>query len=342
MQVDVAIIGGGVAGAAAAVALCRAGTRVAVLERGLYAQRSVGEHLPPAARPLLARLGLLGQVMRGGPDLSERSYLFGAYGEGWNLDRQRLGRDLADAAQEAGAILVLGARLGALERDAAGWRIEVATPDAHHRLRSRFVVDASGRSAAVARRLGARRVAADDLVALVGLCRAGDSIGEDAALLVEALPEGWWYEVPVPGGLAIAAWLTDRRAMQDGSRGAVALWRRQFGQARHLRLPRAVEPLELRIGSAHTAWTEPAAGEGWLAIGDAALAPDPLSSSGLLSALETALAAATALAAGTGPAFRSYAGWLEARRRRFLLERAQTYALEHRWPDHRFWQHRHR
>jgi flavin-dependent dehydrogenase len=107
-------------------------------------------------------------------------------------------------------------------------------------------------------------------------------------------------------------------------------------------LPRAVEPLELRIGSARTAWTEPAAGEGWLAIGDAALAPDPLSSSGLLSALETALAAATALAAGTGPAFRSYAGWLEARRRRFLLERAQTYALEQRWPDHRFWQHRHR
>ena len=51
---DVAIIGGGPAGIATALALTRAGRRVAVIERTRYDGVRIGETLPPRARPLLA------------------------------------------------------------------------------------------------------------------------------------------------------------------------------------------------------------------------------------------------------------------------------------------------
>lgn len=53
---DVAIIGGGPAGCAAAISLALSGLRVALLERTSYGPARVGETLPPAVQPLLREL----------------------------------------------------------------------------------------------------------------------------------------------------------------------------------------------------------------------------------------------------------------------------------------------
>jgi flavin-dependent dehydrogenase len=62
----------------------------------------------------------------------------------------------------------------------------------------------------------------------------------------------------------------------------------------------------------HSAWIERAAGPGWIAIGDAALACDPLSARGLFNGLYTALLGAGAvrevLATGRTDALREYQG----------------------------------
>jgi 2-polyprenyl-6-methoxyphenol hydroxylase-like FAD-dependent oxidoreductase len=55
-QADVAIIGGGPAGAVAALTLARLGVTVALLDAGTR-HSLVGETLPPAIRPVLDRLG---------------------------------------------------------------------------------------------------------------------------------------------------------------------------------------------------------------------------------------------------------------------------------------------
>ena len=52
--------------------------------------------------------------------------------------------------------------------------------------------------------------------------------------------------------------------------------------------------------AAHSSWIEAASGPGWLAVGDAALACDPLSSQGLFNALYSALMAATRPETSTG------------------------------------------
>ena len=57
-ECDVAIVGGGPAGATAALTLARAGLLVFLIEGLRYERPRVGETLPPSAQPLLHRLGL--------------------------------------------------------------------------------------------------------------------------------------------------------------------------------------------------------------------------------------------------------------------------------------------
>jgi flavin-dependent dehydrogenase len=92
--------------------------------------------------------------------------------------------------------------------------------------------------------------------------------------------------------------------------------------------------------AAHTSWIEAAAGPGWLAVGDAALACDPLSSQGLFNALYSALMAANALRralAGDADALADYqrtiARVVDAHRDNL----AAYYSMESRWPTLPFW-----
>src|SRR5438105_2753114 len=63
---DVAIIGGGPAGAATAIALQRAGYTTVLLERTHYERTRIGETLAPPARSLLAQLGVLDRFLSDG------------------------------------------------------------------------------------------------------------------------------------------------------------------------------------------------------------------------------------------------------------------------------------
>jgi 2-polyprenyl-6-methoxyphenol hydroxylase-like FAD-dependent oxidoreductase len=72
----------------------------------------------------------------------------------------------------------------------------------------------------------------------------------------------------------------------------------------------------------------------WLAVGDAALAVDPISGSGVVRALRTAVAAAGAARPALDGARDSLAAYDDDRNREctaYLVERASYYAME-RWP----------
>ena len=87
----------------------------------------------------------------------------------------------------------------------------------------------------------------------------------------------------------------------------------------------------------------PCAGPGWLAVGDAALSFDPLSSQGLLNALFTGLAAAVAAEAhleGDADAMPGHARALAGIQAAYERHLGLYYAQEDRWPDRPFWQRR--
>ncbi len=129
---EVVIVGGGLAGCAAAIEIARAGRDVVLIERESRAQHKVcGEFLSREALKYLEGLGLdvadIGAVpisavrLACGARLSEAKLPFQAM----SLTRRRLDEELLRLAAEAGATIMRGCGVQALEREDAGWRARV-------------------------------------------------------------------------------------------------------------------------------------------------------------------------------------------------------------------------
>jgi hypothetical protein len=133
--------------------------------------------------------------------------------------------------------------------------------------------------------------------------------------------------------------LTDADLMPRAGRRA-DLWRHLVGAGSVLRHLADAAPPRVEVVSARTQRLGRAGGEGWLAVGDAAMAFDPLASDGIAKALDDGIEAVAALAGGPD-ALRRREARLAERFDRYCQEHGVCYGLERRWPDRAFWRRRH-
>lgn len=358
---DVVVLGGGPAGAAAALTLLHySSLSVAVVERSGYDGPRIGETLSPGVQGLLSYLKVSADFAAGGhqPSLGTsaawgsrtvqtRDFLFTPFGKGWHLDRRRFDSMLAEAVQKAGGTLWRNARLAGSRHTPGGpWRLAVERDGARMDVRARFVVDATGRAATLARRLGVKRRTTDRLVAMAETFHFRRAVPEDTFTLVEACRTGWWYSARLPGGSMIAAFMTDADIAQREGLQSPQAWLAALAEAEHTsaRL-RAGRPAgSWRTHAAHSACLEEMFGPGWVAAGDAAVSHDPLSSSGIPRALDSGIHAARGaydvLVRGRTSTLQSYAAALQEGFTAYLATRAQYYRMETRWPDSAFWRRR--
>jgi flavin-dependent dehydrogenase len=359
-DLDVLVVGGGPAGATAALALRRRGIRVGVVERPPSRQARVGETLSPTIRVPLGRLGLWDRFRTDGhlpspgtvavwddPAPADNDFIFDAHGHGWHVDRARFDAMLLDEARAAGAGLHRASRISRCQRaSAGGWEVDVAGTGPALTLRARWLLDATGRGAHLAPRLGACRRRWDRLVGLVAPVDPGPSI--DPRTFVEATAEGWWYLAMLPSGRALTAFMTDADLLPRNRGGLWTHWQCHLERTELIRslVGRRDPRGTVRVVSAGTSWLEPVGGPDWLAIGDAATAHDPLWGQGILHALESGCRAAHAVSrvlqegAATAPA--EYASWVRAGSLRYRAEHLDQYARVTRWPSAPFWRRRQR
>jgi flavin-dependent dehydrogenase len=356
---DVVVVGGGPGGCAAAIAL-RAhapGLRVALAEATDYAEPRIGETLPPPAAGLLRHLGawdaFAAQGHRpaygtaaawGSAQPHDNDFLFQTHGVGWHLDRAAFDAMLAAQAEARGVLVLRGTRVTGAAREGGGWRLRSGTGGG---MRTRFVVDATGTGAGFARRHGgARNVTCDRLA---GFCRFfRETSPADPRTLVEAFADGWWYTAALPGGVRIAACMTDTdlaRGMGIDGEDAWHALLRETAPRVGARLAGAEPVGEPVVRAARSRRLDPAAGEGWIAVGDAASTFDPLSSQGVLKALRSGIYAAYAagdlLSRGDDAGMLRYRAFAAREFEGYLRTRARYYADEQRWPGSEFWRRRH-
>lgn len=354
--VDVVVVGGGPAGGAAALRLARAGCSVVIAERSDYVRPRMGETLPPIINLELSELGLLDTFVAQRPTPSHesasawsdgavtaRSTIFDPYGVGWHVDRARFDAMFTDGAAGAGATVMCRADVHAVTREADGsLTVVIDHPGGRRVVPSREVVDATGRSARIARALGATSRRLDTLVAVSVVCELPPGVAPGDTF-VEAAADGWWYASPLPGGRRIISFFTDSSIARSMGVTDPSGWWEALHRTDHVvHLARqAVPTARPTVASAASRVLSPAAGDDWMAIGDAALAVDPLSSSGVANALAWARAASAVLAgpaAGRVAGAVAYDASIAAAAARYVAERARYYGLEERFADAPFWQ----
>ena len=277
MVADVAIAGGGPAGAALAIELGRRGVRVALYEKARYPRlKACGEGLLPHGVTALAGIAGLPDAprIRGLRFVAGGASTIADFPEGFGLVVRR---DWFDAwlFDEAAATPNVDARMGAAYRSEG----------------ERFLVGADGRHSRFHRRLPARRPqhARVGLSAhVVGLDEVGDRVE------VFFHRDGEVYIAPTGGGETLVAALFPRdRFRRDGLTHLLDTIPEIRDRARRIELTTpvlAASPLGLRLARV--------VDRDLLLIGDAAGAPDPITGDGIALALASVKPAAEAIVSG--------------------------------------------
>jgi flavin-dependent dehydrogenase len=281
-RVEIAVVGAGPAGATVARLLARQGRQVLLINSrqptkdrleilspnamsvvsGLQLEDILQE--PAIARPCVGIRRLWGRESEELDDFIRRPG-----SKGFVIDRARLDARLRTLAHAAGAAAIEG-RVLSVRQEHDSFELQIGYEGATTRLSASLVVDATGRAAAVACRLGAERILTERLVAECQLFdRSGLPSQEAVWLEVEGHSGSWTYMTFGPDGRR-EGWIV----YQDH--------RRHFARGNLL--------------NASAACLTHAAGQGWIAIGDAAAAFDPIASQGLVNALSSALVAAGVIA----------------------------------------------
>lgn len=315
---DVLIAGGGPAGASAAIHLARQGARVLVVEQKKFPRAKLcGEFISPECLAHFDRLGVKDAILAaGGVALVETVFYapsgrrvaipsewFGADSRGAALGLSRAAMDdlLARGARDAGACVIHGAEAKGLLIEAArilGARVSVEGQPAVNVL-ARVVIDATGRSRALARRAAPERATPRaSLVAFKAHLKNADAA--PGCCEIYFYRGGYGGLSSVEGDLSNVCFIAPAskvRALQSDPEAVMrALVAGQNARA----------ALALRCASVASEWVSVALrgfgrgplgdAHGLLAIGDAASFIDPFTGSGILMALESGDLAARVIA----------------------------------------------
>jgi flavin-dependent dehydrogenase len=309
-----------------------------------------GETLPPQLRPELRRVGisLSGVSVEGlesyGIDASWggahhfRSHVVDADGNGWHVDKDSFTRALLIASEAAGST-VLSSRVIEVNRRRAMWDVWVIANGRRQRLSTRFLIDATGRAATIAKKLGARRRLLDMLCSVSAVVVRPQM---PQTLCVESTPYGWWYVAPYTATHAVATLMSDHDLVRSMRAYRVSEWKSLLRQT-HLPGADTISNLTVTVRPCESAILDRVAGDGWVAVGDAASLLDPLASAGVLKAIHGArIVGQLALdyLRGTAKSSVDYQGYVHEGFRRYSIQRNEQYRLEHRWTDQHFWRRR--
>ncbi|HYZ99700.1 MAG TPA: geranylgeranyl reductase family protein [Acidimicrobiales bacterium] len=308
---DVVVVGGGPAGAAAAITLARAGRGVVVVDRARFPRDKVcGDGLTTGALRLLEGLGLdpggvaswrrVDDVVVRGPAGHEVTFPM-PRGDGTHAAvarRSDLDAALLDVARTAGVTVLDGyASVGARE-DAREVTVAV---DGMGELTAPYAVAADGMWSPTRKHLG---LAASGYRGEWHAFRqyfGGVATLASRQLFVWFEPDllpGYAWSFPLAGGVANVGFGTVRGGKVTRVRDMAGIWRELLRRP-HIR---RVLGDGARPESRHRAWPIPArvdqavlTGRRTLFVGDAAAATDPLTGEGIAQALLTGIVAAEAI-----------------------------------------------
>jgi len=308
---DVLVVGGGPAGSTMAALLAEAGRDVVVIEKAHHPRFHIGESLLPANAALFDKLGVRDQVEAIGmakhgvefvsPDHDHRQFI--EFAEAWDksmpyawqVRRAQLDELLFRDAAKKGARTFEGQRVREVAFDGDGALADVELEDGSKRQwRARFVVDASGRDTLLANQLRCKQKnRRHNSSALYGHYTGAERLpGKlEGNITIFWFEHGWFWFIP----------------LADGTTSIGAVCWPHYLKSRKKPLPEffadtiaLCPPLAARLAGAslvdgrvyatgnYSYGSAKSSGERFLMIGDAYAFVDPVFSSGVYLAMQSA------------------------------------------------------
>ncbi len=315
-EFDVAVIGGGPAGAALGTFLSHSGHKCVVLEQAKFPRYHIGESLIPHTYGILDRLGLLPKMRAShfpvkhsvrfvSPDGVESTpFYFSETIEGdrartWQVKRSEFDVMMLDHARENGVhVREAGVKEVIFDEKGKATGVRLNGGANGEELRAKVVVDASGRACVIGRQLQLREEIKDLRKATAwsyyrGARRLpGIDAGETTMFLIPG--GGWFWYIPLPEDVVSVGIVADPQYLLGDSDDLEAAYLREVAKCATLseRLVNAERVGPVR-GTRQMAYlNRQTCGDGWVMIGDARAFLDPIYSSGLYLALGSAELAA--------------------------------------------------
>ncbi len=328
---DVIIAGGGPAGCTAGILLGRAGLRVLILEREKFPRFHIGESLLPYGNGLLRELGVWDRLVRDGfvPKFgadfvaadsagmvrSDFGRFLGApLAHTFQVDRASFDAMLMERAREEGCEVREETRGEIVELGRSGVQLRAVSGGGTREESGRWLVDAAGRGSLAGRFLAlgrtglgmAKRIAVFSHFEGV---RRNEGKWEGNTTVVRR-EDGWFWIIPLREGRTSVGLIQELGAYRRRGLEREAAFARAVAESAEMRyrMDGAREVGGWHVESDYTFRHLRLAGERWILAGDAAGFIDPIFSSGVRVAMESARDAAR-LVMGAAAAGRGLTGW---------------------------------
>jgi flavin-dependent dehydrogenase len=301
LQAAICVIGGGPAGAALGRRLAQLSHPVVIIEKSAFPRPHIGESFSPGLLPLLDVLGIRQKI----EDLQflrpERTLLhwppyhgFKMLGRvpGLQVERAQFDTVMLDAAREAGALVIEGARLLKWQQNAdRGWDLLIRGAAGLTAAERSFLVDATGRRGLIGSK---KRRYGVPTFAIYNYWKGTNISGPETR--IEAGAEHWYWGAPLPNGSVNATVFVDPQYLQRGliRLGSVETVYREL-LSRSLLLSSCLDGQSAgpaRVCDATCYFDENPVGADLIKVGESLFSLDPLSSQGVQTAIGTALHAA--------------------------------------------------
>ena len=323
LDTEVIIIGGGPAGSTLGAYLSRAGIAHVILDQAVHPRPHVGESLVCSTTRIFEDIDFLpvmereqfvhkhGAVWTHWADEREHVIRFREIPElgltqdyTYHVDRSRFDQLLLRHAAGKGSRVVEGARVERVEfgPDGAATGVRVKQDGAERLLRCRLVVDASGRNTVLGSQLRLKRL--DPLFDQFAIHNWFEGVDRGAAetadyihIHVLSAPRAWVWLIPINSTITSVGVVTRGTDFTKHRESAERFFARHIAShpllAGRMAGARALHPFS-RDGN-YSYVMDRFAGNGWVLVGDAARLVDPVFSSGVSVAMESAKRAAAAI-----------------------------------------------
>lgn len=313
---DAVIIGGGPAGAVAGAYLARAGMKPLLLEKETFPRFAIGESLLPCGNDILKDLGIWSELeKRGflkkfGADFTSgkserfnrywfRNALGKNYEHTFQVERASFDHILLERARSEGCEVIEGARVCTVATDEVGCvDMGFEGKDGMQTLKSRWLIDASGRCGVAGTHLKMPKIPTRDrkMVALYGhFSGVRRNSGEAAGhTVIVRFKEGWFWFIPLTQDKTSVGVVVPPEILRDHGGNLGKCFRQCVEDTSDAKSRMAqAESLQPLRATADYSWRfESFARDRVLLTGDSAGFVDPIFSSGVMLAMKSGRLAA--------------------------------------------------